>query len=68
MKTVYDLNRDQLDELKATYACQLAEIDDDVLSYGEIVNAINIPDDVIFEHYDGISFVDDDFFCSCNCS
>ena len=65
MKTVYDLNRDQLDELKQTYACQLAETDGDVLSYGELADASNIPDDVIFEHYNGVSFTDDDFFCSC---
>ena len=66
MKTVYDLNRDQLDELKQTYACQLAEADGDVLSYGELADTSNIPDDVIFEHYDGVSFTDDDFFCSCS--
>ena len=65
MKTVYDLNRDQLDELKQTYAFQLAETDGDALSYGELADASNIPDDIIFEHYDGVSFTDDDFFCSC---
>jgi hypothetical protein len=66
MKTVYDLSREQLNELKQAYVCQLYE-DSDVLespSYGELVDSEQIPDSVIFEHYDGVSFVDDDFFCS----
>lgn len=59
--TVYDLNREQLNELKAAYATQLQEDCD--MSYEELANAVNIPDDVIFEHYDGIIFTEDDFFC-----
>ena len=35
------------------------------ISYGELVESTEIPDDVIFNHYDGILFTDDDFFCSC---
>ena len=60
--TVYELNRDQLNELKTSYAIQLQEDCD--MSYEELANAVNIPDDVIFEHYDGITFTEDDFFCS----
>ena len=61
MKTVYDLSRDELDELKEAYAVQL---DEDGISYGELLESHEIPDDVIFTHYAEISFVDDDFFCN----
>lgn len=66
MKTVYDLSHEQLDELKQQYVCQLYE-DGDVLespSYDELADSQQIPDEVIFEHYDGISLTNDDFFCS----
>lgn len=59
-KTVYDLTRDELYELKAVYYDALQYTDDAerFLYYDEI------PDDVIFSHYDGVAFVDDDFFCN----
>ena len=62
--TVRELSRDQLNELKQAYAARLAETGEEI-SYGELVEATEIPDDVIFNHYDGILFTDDDFFCSC---
>ena len=62
--TVRELNRDQLNELKQVYAAQLAETGEEI-SYVELVESTEIPDDVIFNHYDGILFTDDDFFCSC---
>ena len=58
--TVRELNRDQLNELKEAYAIQLKQYGD--ISYEELINAHKIPDDVIFEHYDGTSFTEDDFF------
>jgi hypothetical protein len=65
--TVRELNREQLDELKQTYACQLRDCGEDEevigISYKELTDATLIPDDVIFYHYDGIEFVEDDFFC-----
>lgn len=63
--TVYDLNRDQLNELKQSYSAQLEECGDGI-SYEELIKAEDIPDEVIFNHYDGIIFSDDDFFCSCD--
>lgn len=56
-KTVYDINKD---ELKMAYYDQLQYTDDadTFLCYDAI------PDDVIFEQYDGICFVDDDFWCN----
>ena len=62
--TVRELSGDQLNELKQTYAAQLAETGEEI-NYEELVEAIEIPDDVIFNHYDGILFTDDDFFCGC---
>lgn len=60
MKTVYDLSREELDELKAAHYDQLQYTDEpnEFLCYDEI------PDDIIFHHYEGISFVDEDFFCN----
>lgn len=61
--TVYDLNRDQLDELKNALFWsddpETAEILGD-----DIATPEQIPDDIIFQHYAGIDFVNDDFFCS----
>jgi hypothetical protein len=58
---VTELNRDQLNELKQAYAEQLAT---DGITWGELAAATEIPDDIIFEHYADIDFVNDDFFCS----
>ena len=64
--TVWDLNREQINELKQTYACQLRDCGEDKevmgISYAELVDASLIPDEVIFNHYNGMTFVEDDFF------
>lgn len=70
---VHDLCRDCLVELKIAYMVELVnkgtfaeimEVDYNEPSNGDIINADEIiPDDVIFEHYNGIGFVPDDFFC-----
>ena len=65
--TVRDLNREQLDELKQAYACQLMDCGEDEevmgIGYEELVDASFIPDDIIFNHYDGVWFTAEDFFC-----
>lgn len=48
--TVRDLNREQLNELKETYAVQLAETDQEVIGYEGLASATEIPDEVIFNH------------------
>lgn len=74
--TVQDLNRDQLAELKCSYYSELVnegifgEIigrDCDEPSYYDLafVNDI-VSDEFIFEHYEGMIFDEDDFFCSCS--
>lgn len=73
---VRELSREQLTELKCNYLCQLVNedrfaevmgVDYDAPSYWDLANANEIvPDDVVFEEYEGISFVPDDFFCTTN--
>lgn len=67
--TVRELNKKQLNELKEAYVTQLADCgeDEDVIgiSYAELADAAEIPDEIIFNHYNGIIFTNDDFFCSC---
>lgn len=58
---VRELTQEQLDQLKYDYYYQLHETDDDVLG-DNILYPCDIPNDMIFEHYDGISFVEEDFF------
>lgn len=57
--TVRELNRDQLDELKQAYASTKKEPDG--ISYDELIEATSIPDEEIFEQYDGIEFSEGDF-------
>lgn len=75
---VTELTRDQLIELKCKYMDMLADEgtfaevvgrDYDEPSYSDLAEADEIiPDEVIFRNYEGVSFVNDDFFCSCNLS
>ena len=60
--TVYDLNRDQLAELKARYYQDQVGYD---LSYEELANIdAYVTDTEIFNEYAGTEFTPDDFFCS----
>lgn len=55
--TVQELNQDQLDELKVQYV-----FDHNPDPYwSDIAYSINIPNEVIFEEYGHINFVEDDF-------
>lgn len=58
--TARELNRDQLDELKMAYVSEMT----DSPSYLELAESVRVPDEVIFQHYDGMHFVPDDFWCS----
>ena len=78
---VYELNREQLIELKQNYLEQLSnegvlnevlygkeEMDDmsDGVSYGELADADNlVPDAILFDHYEGYEFSADDFSVAC---
>ena len=65
MLTVYDLTRDQINELKASYLDQhLQETEGRSASYGELADAGEIvPDWLIFDAYAATLFSPDDFFC-----
>lgn len=56
-KTVYDLTSKELNELREAYF----EQPDSENIFEEIEN---ITDDILFEHYDGVLFTDEDFFCN----
>lgn len=61
--TVRELNRDELDELKQNYVAELMGETD--YSYNVLLDALeDITDEFIFEHYAGIDFVKDDFWCN----
>ena len=59
---VRELSKDQLSELKQNYVCETVLAP----SWGDLFEADNIPDEVIFEYYADIYFVNDDFFCTAN--
>lgn len=73
--TVFELNREQLEELKINYYSDLvnegtfAEIMGcpfDEPSYEHIIFVNDyISDAFIMEHYEGVDFTKDDFFCTC---
>ena len=68
---VRDLNREQIEELKVNYLCELADEgsfasvtgkDYDSPSMEDIANADSIvSDEVIYENYEGINFTEEDF-------
>lgn len=60
-KDVHDLTRDELNELKESYFWQ--DETQDILQ-GDFASPEEIPDDIIFEHYENVYFVDEDFFCN----
>ena len=71
---VLELSREQLIELKQNYLTQLADegtfaevldVDYNEPSYLDFANADEIvPDCVIFRNYEGVCFVNEDFFCT----
>ena len=62
--TVYELSRDQLIELKQNYLSLWIDGYEPV-SYDVLMDADElIPDETIFEAYEGTIFTEDDFFCS----
>lgn len=61
VKVVQDLTREELDELKTAFFWQ--DETQDILE-GAYSQPWEIPDEIIFEHYDGMTFMDDDFFCN----
>lgn len=65
MRAVQNLTRDELDELKQNYVCEVNE-GAGTLTYwsGSAEAADTIPDEVLFEYYAGTNFSEDDFWCN----
>lgn len=73
-RDVTELTRDELIELKQNYLIQLSDcgeyaeimgVEWDAPSWGELAAADEIiSDEIVFEHYSGIGFVEEDFFCN----
>ena len=65
---VHELTRDQLVELKQRYLCDWYDsypFDHNGPSYQELADADTIiPDDLVFDYFDGFDFVPDDFACT----
>lgn len=57
---VSELNQEQLEELRESYFQQLLDTDSDVLEEINFSEQISMSD--IIAHYEGIYFVEDDFF------
>ena len=63
--TVRQLNRDQLTELKqGMISDEIYDTEGRTASYGELAEAESVPDEKVFEKYEGTEFVNDDFFCT----
>ena len=60
-KMVQDSSRDELNELKSSFFYQDETQD---INEGTFSTPEDIPDKIIFEHYDGVCFVEEDFFCN----
>ena len=61
-RTVHELNEDELNELKDAYFDQLQYTED----ADTFESADDIPNEIIFDHYEDIGFVKEDFFCNTN--
>lgn len=60
--SVKELNREQLTELKQNYYCNVLGNN---VSYGELADIDNlVSDNEIFEEYEHITFVAEDFLCN----
>lgn len=64
MKTVYELTPAQLSELKLAYVVERADREGKEVSWADLAAADTIPDSVIHDYYEGVSFSDDDFSCT----
>lgn len=60
MRTVNELTTEELLELRGNYFVQLQETGEE----GFLTDENDIPLEAILEHYEGISFVEEDFFCN----
>ena len=63
LRAVQDLTRDELDELKQNYVCEVNEGAGTLTYWSDSTEAADtIPDEVLFEYYAGTNFSEDDFW------
>jgi len=63
--TVWQLNKDQMDELKVAYVTGLAINENRSPCMSEVANAPDdVADDIIYNLYKDITFSPDDFWCT----
>lgn len=64
-RSVYELTPDEINELKWAYFYS-DEYDNTLINNARlpILFPADIPDEIIFEHYCGIIFVEEDFSCN----
>jgi len=65
MRTVHELNQDELEELRSRWYDQ--HLDDGSLEEvmdTEVESEEEIPMDVVVAYYEGTFFVEEDFFCN----
>ncbi len=58
-KTTYDLTSQEMEELQENLYQQL--LDDGTINIDEFDG---VTEEMVHSHYNGINFVDDDFFCN----
>ena len=62
---VTELTRDELTELKTRYYSDLLDKRGETPSYGELAQIDElVTDEEVYEEYDDVDFVKDDFFCN----
>jgi hypothetical protein len=65
MRNVLELRQEELEELKENYFYQLIDSGDlEEVGNGKINDSTDIPLDNVKIHYEGIYFVDEDFWCN----
>ena len=58
IRVVQDLTRDELDQLKLSY---LSIMENDTEFPELLLELEDIPDEVLFRYYDGVTFAEEDF-------
>lgn len=62
--TVYDLNEEELEQLKEDYICKRAEENGESVSYQDLLDSHEIDNEIIFREYKGYDFSKEDFWCN----
>lgn len=59
MRTVHELTENELEELRDNYFAQLTDLGEE-----EFESSEDIPMTNVIAHYEGVMFVEEDFFCN----